>query len=350
MALPVYHISLSTTEYQQLTSNIWSDTFVNSTMQMDSKQLPIRIRYRGGHTRGYAKKSFEIRTASRTYHFNAEYDDPSLIRNALSFRFFESIRVPAPSTKHCVLYLNGQLLGVYLRIEGVKSFFFRQRKIPVRSIFYAVNDHAGFTLNSDSSSTSTDLLSGYSLIRGKDVDRTRLSTFVRQLNTKSRLELFRFLQSRVDTDNYLRWLSGAVLTGNFDGFHQNYTWYEKIKSGKYGILPWDYEGTWGRNCYGTRVDSNLVRIQGYNKLTGRLLAFRSFRQQYKKLMQQHLMSVFTEKRIMPLVYRMHREISEAVEQDPYMKWPMDVFAGEPERIRTYVAERREYLQEKLHQL
>ncbi|WP_254438468.1 CotH kinase family protein [Paenibacillus sp. DCT19] len=303
-----------------------------------------------GHTRGYAKKSFEIRTASRTYHFNAEYDDPSLIRNALSFRFFESIRVPAPSTKHCVLYLNGQLLGVYLRIEGVKSFFFRQRKIPVRSIFYAVNDHAGFTLNSDSSSTSTNLLSGYSLIRGKDVDRTRLSTFVRQLNTKSRLELYRFLQTRVDTDNYLRWLSGAVLTGNFDGFHQNYTWYEKIKSGKYGILPWDYEGTWGRNCYGTRVDSNLVRIQGYNKLTGRLLAFRSFRQQYKKLMQQHLSSVFTEQKIMPIVNRLHHEIFEEVEQDPYMKWPMDVFADEPERIRTYVAERREYLHEKLHQL
>ncbi|MCF7756380.1 CotH kinase family protein [Paenibacillus xylanexedens] len=350
MALPVYHISLSPTEYQQLTSNIWSETFVNSTMQMGGKPFPIRLRYRGGHTRGYPKKSFEIRTSSRTYHFNAEYDDPSLLRNALSFRFFESIRVPAPSTQHCVLYLNGQLLGVYLKIEGVKSFFFRQRKIPVRSIFYAVNDHAGFMINSDSSSTSTDLLSGYSLIRGKDVDRTRLRNFIQQLNTKSRLELFRFLQSRVDTDNYLRWLSGAVLTGNFDGFHQNYTWYEKIKSGKYGILPWDYEGTWGRNCYGTRVDPNLVRIQGYNRLTGRLLAFRSFRQQYKKLMRQHLMNAFTEKRIMPLVNRLHNEIREDVNKDPYMKWPMDVFAGEPERIREYVVKRREYLIEKLHQL
>lgn len=128
MALPVYHISLSPTEYQQLTSNIWSETFVNSTMQMDGKPFPIRLRYRGGHTRGYPKKSFEIRTSSRTYHFNAEYDDPSLLRNALSFRFFESIRVPAPSTQHCVLYLNGQLLGVYLRIEGVKSFFFAKGK------------------------------------------------------------------------------------------------------------------------------------------------------------------------------------------------------------------------------
>lgn len=124
MTLPVYHIHVSTNEYQRLTSNIWSEAFVNGTMQMDGKQLPIRIRYRGGHTRAYEKKSFEIRTASRTFHFNAEYDDPSLLRNALSFQFFESIRVPAPATRHCVLYLNDQLAGVYVRIEGVKSSFF----------------------------------------------------------------------------------------------------------------------------------------------------------------------------------------------------------------------------------
>ncbi|MGR6542128.1 CotH kinase family protein [Paenibacillus tundrae] len=352
MGLPVYRITISSYEYEQLTSNIWSEQFVKGSMQMDGKRIPIRIRYRGGHTRGYPKKSFEIRTASRTYHFNAEYDDPSLIRNALSFRFFESIRVPAPSTKHCVLYLNGQLLGVYLRIEGVKSFFFRQRKIPVRSIFYAINDHAGFAIHSDSSSTDTrtNLLSGYSLIRGKEVDKARLRMFIQQLNAKSRLDLFRFLQTRMDIDNYLRWLCGAVFTGNYDGFDQNYTWYEKTKTRKYGILPWDYEGTWGRNCYGVQVDASLVRIQGYNKLTGKMLAFRRFREQYKKLMRHHLKTAFTEQKIMPIVNRLHHDISNEVEQDPYMKWPMDVFAGEPERIRTYVAERREYLHQKLHQL
>lgn len=128
MGLPVYRIAVPAQEYQQLTSNIWSEQLVKGSIQMDGKQIPIRIRYRGGHTRGYPKKSFEIRTSSRTYHFNAEYDDPSLLRNALSFRFFESIRVPAPATRHCVLYLNGELLGVYLRIEGVKSFFFAKGK------------------------------------------------------------------------------------------------------------------------------------------------------------------------------------------------------------------------------
>lgn len=53
---------------------------------------------------------------------------------------------------------------------------------------------------------------------------------------------------------------------------------------------------------------------------------------------------------MPVVYRLHGQIREAVEQDPYMKWPIHVFYGEPEKIRTYVAERREYLKKELHRL
>ena len=350
MTLPVYHIHVSAKEYQRLTSNIWSEVFSNGTMRMDGKQFPIRIRYRGGHTRAYAKKSFEIRTPSRTFHFNAEYDDPSLLRNALSFRFFESIGVPAPSTRHCVLYLNDQLAGVYVRIQGVKSSFFRQRKMPVRSIFYAVNDQANFAVSPGSTDARANILSGYSLIRGDAGDQKRLGQFIQQLNAKSRMDLFHFLQSRVDITNYLRWLSGAVLTGNYDGFHQNYTWYEKARSRKYGILPWDYEGTWGRNCYGTKVNPNLVRIQGYNKLTGRLLAFRVFRERYKKLMQQHLENAFTEKRVMPLVYQLHDEIREDVENDPFKKWSMNVFRDEPELIRRYVKERREYVADALNQL
>ena len=32
---------------------------------------------------------------------------------------------------------------------------------------------------------------------------------------------------------------------------------------------------------------------------------------------------------MPVVYRLHGQIREAVEQDPYMKWPMNVFMVNP---------------------
>ncbi|MCM3129128.1 CotH kinase family protein [Paenibacillus provencensis] len=350
MALPIYRITIPDKEHEELKADIWSNRFVSGQMNVDHKQLPIRVRYRGGHTREYEKKSYEIRTRSRTYHFNAEFDDPSLIRNALSFRFFESIGVPAPSSLHCHLYLNGEYKGIYLRLEGVKTPFFRKRNLSVQSIFYAINDNAGFSADSVSILHSRGELRGYSMIKGTDADKMRLITFIQKLNTKSKMDLFRYINSRVDVNLYLRWLVGAVLTGNYDGFHQNYTWYENRKLKKYRIIPWDYEGSWGRNCYGNKVDVDLVRIKGYNTLTGKILAYRVFRNEYKKMLKKQLVHSFTKKQIMNLVNPIYQRIEDEVPLDPYFKWPISMFYSEPDTIRNYVEERKEYILEELKSL
>lgn len=107
------------------------------------------------------------------------------------------------------------------------------------------------------------------------------------------------------------------------------------------MIPWDYEGTWGRNCYGKIVDSNLVKIQGYNKLTEKVLSFRSHRQRYKALLSGFLESVFTVRRQLPLVYKMHDAIAADVYKDPNHKWSTKVFDAEPDTIRKYIDQRRQ---------
>ena len=44
-----------------------------------------------------------------------------MIRNALSFQFFNMMGVPSPRTKHMWLEWNGYPHGVYLEIESVDS-------------------------------------------------------------------------------------------------------------------------------------------------------------------------------------------------------------------------------------
>ncbi|MNK06035.1 Inner spore coat protein H [compost metagenome] len=351
MGLPIYRIKIKNDEFTQLNRDIWSKEFVRGVLSMKGSSQSVRIRYRGEHTRDYPKKSFEIRTAERTYHFNAQYDDPSMLRNALSFQFLESIGVHAPAAQHCVLYLNGDLLGVYLRLEAVKTSFFRKRNIPVRSILYAINDNADFSLfDKDTGYFKDSLFSGYSLIKGLKKDRQRFEQFVDWLNAKRGRDLLRFLHSRINIDNYLRWLCGAVMTGNDDGLRQNYTWYEHRVTGKYGIIPWDYEGTWGRNFFGARTDSNLIPIQGDNQLTGKILGYRSLRAEYKRLLRSHLKNEFRPDRIMAIAKRMHSRITADVRRDPNTKWSMSAFHGELGVIRDYTEERREYLIQHLKEL
>lgn len=338
MPLPLYRIIIKDKDYEQLKSNIWSDRFVPAQLVSGGTKIPIRIRYRGGHTRVYPKKSYEIKTSHYTYHFNAEYDDPSLIRNALSFQFFNSIHVPSPTTRHCLLNLNDEDLGVYLNIEAVKTPFFRKRGIPVRSIIYAVNDSADFT---DKRASGKSPFSGYNLIKGSSRDRIKLTNFVQQLQIKEGPALQQYLRKHLNIENYLRWLCGAVLTGNYDGFNQNYTLFEHRARRKYHMIPWDYEGTWGRNCYGKLIDSNLVRIQGYNKLTEKVLSFRAHRLRYKALLSGFLDSVFTVKRQLPIVNKMHSEIAEHIYKDTNHKWSNKEFDGEPNTIRNYIDRRRQ---------
>ncbi|WP_234032924.1 CotH kinase family protein [Paenibacillus faecalis] len=347
MGLPIYQIFIDKKEYEVLKSDIWSDNFVRAQMLLKGKKIPIRIRYRGGHTREYPKKSYEIRTPNRTYHFNAEYDDPSMIRNALSFRFFHSIHVPSPDTRHCVLYINHKNAGVYLQIEGVKTPFFRRRGIPVQSIIYAVNDNADFT---DKGQSKKTYFSGYRLIKGKKADRIKLSRFIHNIHVYEGEPLQRYLERHLDIDNFLRWLSGAVLTGNYDGFSQNYTLYEHRTRKVYQMLPWDYEGTWGRNCYGKLVDSNLVKIHGHNKLTEKLLSFRDYRQHYKGLLSHFLDTVFTVQHQLPIVYKMYKNIADDVYKDPHQKWSQTIFDGEPDTIRRYIENRRRDIADQLRKL
>ncbi|MBB6691313.1 CotH kinase family protein [Cohnella xylanilytica] len=341
MSLPVRALQLGESESEELERNLWNDRFVPAVMHTNGRSVPISVRYRGGHTRGYPKRSYEVVRQGQSFHYNAEFDDPSMIRNALSFRFFSEIGVPSPRTKHVRLTRNGEPLGVYLEIEGVERKFFRRRGIGYSSLFYAVNNNADFGIrNPETNRNKSSLMSGYEHRAGDARERTRLTAFIRGLNERTGSRAAAFLNKRLDVDNYLRWLAGAVLTGNYDGFEQNYALYRSRKTGKFRIIPWDYEGTWGRNCYGRLVSSGLVEVTGYNHLTRKLLEHDSFRARYKAILGRALQGPFTERKIMPVVDEMISKLAPYIREDRMRRWSYGEFLGEADIIRDYIRERR----------
>ncbi|QCT00887.1 Spore coat protein CotH [Paenibacillus algicola] len=347
MELPVYRILIEDNKLAWLNKHIWSEQFVKARISYKGKEVPISLRYRGGHTREYPKRSYEIRTASATYHFNAEHDDPSLIRNALSFKLFETLKVPSPRTRHCLLYINQQRAGVYLQIEAVLPRFFRRRRIPVKSIIYAVNRHADF---SHKESRGLSWFAGYRLIAGDEGERRRFVAFLQGMHEGSRAERAQFLEQHLHVEQYLRWLCGAVLTGNYDGFNQNYTIYEHGETRRYQMLPWDYEGTWGRNCYGKRVGADLVRITGYNKLTEQILSIPSYRRLYRSLLLHSMDTVFTPHKQLEQAGERFDAIAGELYKDKEYKWSRQEIQADLGVIYRYIQDRRGYIYSRLHQL
>ncbi|MCL6549059.1 MAG: CotH kinase family protein [Alicyclobacillus sp.] len=346
MNLPVCRIEVSPPGLERLRADARRSVFVDGVLHHGGRSERVRVGYRGNRTRGSPKKSFEVRRAGGTLHLNAEYDDPSVLRNALSFWFFRQLGVPAPHAEHCHLFLNGEDLGVYLGIEGVDGPFFRRRGLGCRSLFYAVNHNADFGLFADGERRlKASLFDGYERILGEQRDQKRFERFIFDLNTLTGPAAWREVAAKLDTSQYLRWLAGAVFAGNADGFTQNYAVFESPRDGRYRLVPWDYEGSWGRNCYGQECPADAVSAFGENVLTAKLLAFDPVRRSYRQLIRNVAESLFLEQLILPLVQEWMDRIGPEVLADRERIRTRQLWSSELEVFRRYIRDRRAFLLE-----
>lgn len=351
MQLPEVNIRVTRAQWEKLNVDVWEDDFVEAEVLKNGVWTPVGLRYRGGQTRNHSKKSFELRQANSRVHYNAENNDPSLIRNALSFEFFRDIGLHSPETRHCVLTVNGQNQGVYLEIEGVDELFFQRRGLAIESLVYAVNDDANFSLlRYGSRQFKRSLFDGYELVIDNGSTKEKLEAFVLNLNLKRNTALMRYLVGTIDVENYLKWLAAAVCVSNYDGFTQNYAMYRDSLDKKYDLIPWDYEGTWGRNCLGELCSSHAVRIQGYNILTKKILSIGRFRHQYKETLQNVLTNNFTLERLIPPIVQSLDMIGESAMRDPLRSRSPSTLKRERNLIANYIRKRRRYLYGKLNSL
>lgn len=342
----------------ELRNDVWCDDPVPAKLTYEQRKYDIDIVYRGSHIREFAKKSYRVMfhkprlfQGVKEMHLNAEFNDPSLIRNKLSLDFFRDIGTLSPESQHVFVKINNQIQGVYLQLESVDERFLQNRNLPNGSIYYAIDDDANFSLISElESDVKKKLSAGYELKYGNQQSEEHLSKFIYELNVISRASYEREIVKYVDVDKYLRWLAGVVCTQNFDGFVHNYALYYNGETKLFEVIPWDYDATWGRDVQGKPMEHDYTRIQGYNTLSARLLDVYTFRKQYKNILEEILSKQFTVEYIKEKIEKMYKVIRPYVLQDPYVKGRVDIFDKEPDVILEYVKKRREFIQDHLEEL
>ncbi|MFD2443752.1 CotH kinase family protein [Bacillus sp. CGMCC 1.16607] len=356
--LPTYQVFIHPNDYKELRSDIWCEDPVAGYLKMNKKKWDIDIVYRGSHTRKFKKKSFHIAffqpklfLGAKEIHLNAEYKDPSLMRNKLSFDFFRSIGVLAPESRHVILNINGKTEGVYLQIESVDENFFQKRNYPLGAIFYAVDGDANFSLLSDLDNDVKESLDlGYEMKVGNQEDLGHLQELIYKINTLSRVEFEENIHKYVNVNQYLRWLAGVIFTQNYDGFVHNYSLIRNASTGQFEVSPWDYDGTWGRDVNGKVMEYDYVRIEGFNTLTARILDIPSFRMEYRSLLESILESEYTVERLQPQIMNLYHSLRPYILKDPYKQQQLSQFDQEPEFILDFIKERSKYIYEKLRDL
>ncbi|KXH84129.1 CotH kinase family protein [Sporosarcina sp. HYO08] len=356
--IPHYKIFVHPIDFRDLRKDIWIDAPVMAKMTIDKKKYEIDLAYRGSHIREFPKKSYHLSfykpplfRGVKEVHLNAEYKDPSFIRNKLSFDFFEAIGCLSPKSEFVFLTINGKKEGVYLQLESVDEYFLTSRSLPKGAIYYAIDGDANFSLMSDiDQDVKKSLMAGYERKVGMETDDAFLQAFIMKINTIPREEFEQEIQKMLQVDKYLRWLAGVVCTQNFDGFVHNYALYRNAETGLFEVIPWDYDATWGRDIDGIVMEEDYVRIEGFNTLTARILDVPEFRKQYKKLLEDILENVFNEAFLKPKIEEMQDAIRPYLAQDPYRNQQMHMFDEELAFICQFIKDRGDYIRSQLGNL
>lgn len=356
--IPSYFLMIEEKNLEDLRADIWSDDPIPANLKVENDNYVIDIAYRGSYTRKFRKRSYWIDFieperffGAHKIHLNAEYRDPSLIRNKLSLDFFQDLGVLSPHSQHINLFRNGTFKGVYLQLDSVDGFFLEKRGLPAGPIYYAVNNNANFSLKRDGKAKDS-LTSGYKQAFGKPADDEYLIEFIKKINTTPLAKFPEVVSQHLDIHKYLRWLVGAVCTMNNDGFTHNYALYRNSKTKLFEIIPWDYDATWGRKVSGGIMEHTYVPIGGKksNHLIHLLLQVPEYSKFYKDLLVETLETTFTVKHMENKVLPLHQGIRPHILLDPYKKNKIDLFDKEPEFIFEFIRKRSDYLNKHLGSL
>ncbi|MDQ0200111.1 CotH kinase family protein [Neobacillus ginsengisoli] len=347
-----YEIFINPKWIKKLENDIWMDDHVPAVLKIGDNQYSIKLAYRGNVIRKKKKKSYHIIfqkpftvNGAHEIHLNAEYNDISLSRNKLSLDFFDRIGVISPQSQHVLLNINGFCKGIYLELESFDQYLLQKRKLPDGPIIYATNYYANFSLLNPENELKTSLIEGYTLKYGDKSSLTELEYMIAMINSLNNEEFEKEIPKVLDVEQYFTWLSGVICTQNFDGFIHNYALYRNGKTNLYEITPWDYDGTWGRDLHGQKLEHDYIPITGYNTLTGRLLYFSKFKKMYVETLLEILEKQFTIETQEPIIEKLFQKLTPYISLDPYINIDNEKLKKEKIYMLDFINKRNSYLKQ-----
>lgn len=339
-ALPLYEISVDTALLSLLDEDIEAKIEVPATITYDGITGDCTIAYRGGTSLWQLKKSWHIRVndpellpVGGHLLLNAQYRDPSLMRNTLGLFITRELNLPAPETEFVTLSINDEFQGVYERVERVDRLFFERNGLSYGPLFKNVDTMgrlaphfadtsslAGFEPKIDSEPYSTELLQLISNCMESDVS---------SLNIDEVLAAFAVHSAIYDNDGIIK---------NFYLHEVDNTWH---------YYPWDRDATFGNTWQGEYTPDwfayNHTGDIGYFGVSNALFALQTNIDTFNYYTQQ--IAEIMEDELPEMVDSIHLLIQEDLALDPYYQYSSSQFDSLCSVLMEDIEERAEFLEE-----
>lgn len=245
--------NLTSDDYQQATF-VYTDSDGNT-----HQYTGVGLRLRGNTSRFAQKKSFKLdmNEYGGTEDFynlgkinlKGSHNDPSLIRERLAYYYMRQMGGAAARVNNVALYINGEYKGLYVNVEQIDKDFVKERFGNKTGNLYKCLYGASLRTSDDVWNDNVFELKTNETIN----DRSDLIELIDVLNNTSAAEFKTEIEQVLDIDQLLRYLAVEVMTGHWDGYSfnkNNYYLYHNSSTGKFEVIMYDCDNTFGIDWFG----------------------------------------------------------------------------------------------------
>lgn len=363
--LPLYDLKMDSRQLDQLDRMPFSNEGLSATFKAGGKEYAgVKVRVRGSWSRSWGKKSLKLVfnadnpfDGQHSLNLNSGWRDPAFIREVLAYHVYAQCGATASASRLIRLDVNGQFRGLYVEVEQPEKEFLGRLKLKGAAVYKASSKNN----QADERELGND--QAYQAHYTKETRKTEgygdLQQFCRELQRATNVR--DFFNRYVNVDEYINYLAATVLTQNWDCYNKNhYLIHDERGSGKWLVIPWDLDRTFG-DFWNMRFDQTSLPIAlgtrqspgitGWNRLQDRFFSEPNLRSRFLDRLATLLQTEFTPEKLFPFLDRLESDMAPDAALDR-RRWPSMTsdFHGGIAEVKRFVEQRRAYLLQELKRL
>jgi len=385
-----YRFTVSSADWAYMENYGWQKEYRPATMSYNGAAIggTVGLRYKGSDyslprcfnfdgvkaqgPKSCPKISFKVKFheydkdkrfhAMKRINLHAMNADPTKMRDMLAYELFREVGIHAPRTSYANVYVNNELIGLFVVVEDIDGRFTKSRwpNFGDGNLYKEIwpdkhneNDYIEALKTNDKPENNPQA--------------RRMVDYYNAIEASNESNFVRNLSSFMDFDHFLRYMTVDVAINNWDGIrgwyssgpndpwpwagnHNFYIYEEENPDGKIWLVPWDMDNTfyevcpyfetagvpnWNvappRGCVGHMIwgdPTQHIRPPNCDKLTRMMAAV--FWERYKLFGEQFLEDQFKSSRLAAKVEKYRQLISASVTADNSISttdWGSNVSTG-----------------------
>jgi spore coat protein CotH len=343
-------IVMDPADWQALRDNFRSNQYYAANVSIDGEVIQqVGIRSRGKGSRSGTKPGIQVDVnkyvSGQEFHgyksivVDNLVQDPSFLREPLSFAVFEAMGMAAPQIAYTRLTVNDQYWGLYTLVEDVTKPFLEARLGDKEGNLYKYEYLDAYDFTYKGADAKSYVPVPFEPKTNEDhLDTTGLVSFIRTMNEAPDEGYAATMSAFLDTRAFLAYVAVENAIAENDGFvgyagMNNYYLYQYAGGNRFVFIPWDKDTTF------TDATWPLFQRMDTNVLTRRLIADPEQGQAYVAAAAQAAGFV-SEGFLVPRLEALYAVLRNAALEDTHKPQSNDEFELAVNGLRAIVAARQ----------